>query len=314
MSRPCTRSWTIALWLIISTLACELAPESHAPPPSGAASARAEAPARPRYTVEVEADMPYGPTTDVPRRRLDLYRPRGPELSPCLLWIHGGAWIGGDKRGAARLAGALASGGVAVAAMNYRLSGRGGPRHPAHVEDAAAAFVTLRKNARRWRLDPARLSVGGHSAGAHMSALLALDPRYLGAAGARVENIAGIVGLEGIYDVPALIERWPDYRSMFIEAAFGRRTEAWRGASPVSWPARVGPAWWIGHSPSDELVDLRQSRRFVEHLERGRATVSTNLRLEGRHFAVVESIGVARGAALTKELRRFVEGARASSP
>ncbi len=239
-----------------------------------------------------------GGTVD-PQRALDLYLPAQPATQPAaskpapplFLYIHGGAWVSGDKSQYAPLGLALSAQGVAVAIMNYRLSGDGpdGVRHPAHAQDAAAAVAYLRKHAAEYGYDPNRIFVGGHSAGAHMAALLAYDSGLLAAVGQRPESLRGFIGLEGIYDLNQLVRRFPGYRVDFLQLAFGSDETAWRAASPQN---LIGSGvqhrpWLIVHSREDELVDLEQSQKFQKALEGQGIPMRWLLLDHGSHFSII---------------------------
>ena len=110
---------------------------------------------------------------------LRLYHPAPGTTLPALLFLHGGGWVFGDLETHDHMCRTLALGaGCAVLAVDYRLA----PEHrfPAAVDDAAAALVFVQGHAEELGLDPARIAVGGDSAGGNLAAVLAL----MGAAGA----------------------------------------------------------------------------------------------------------------------------------
>lgn len=144
------------------------------------------------------------------KHRLDLVMPEGQPVIATMLWIHGGAWAFGDRKRDLELARAFAREGVAVASMSYRLS-RGdwrgeefpstGVQHPEHIKDVGRAFAWLHKNAVTYGLDRSRFFVSGFSAGGHLSALLAMDGRYLAAQGLSVSDIRAAIPVAGGYDL-----------------------------------------------------------------------------------------------------------------
>lgn len=144
------------------------------------------------------------------KHRLDLVMPEGRPAVATMLWIHGGAWAFGDRKNDLELARAFAREGVAVAAMSYRLS-RGdwrgeqfpstGVQHPAHIKDVARAFAWLHENSDTYGLERSRFFVSGFSAGGHLSALLAMDERYLAAHGLSLSDIRGALPVAGGYDL-----------------------------------------------------------------------------------------------------------------
>lgn len=159
------------------------------------------------------------------KHRLDLIVPQEQPIVATMLWIHGGAWAFGDRKNDLELARAFAREGVAVAAMSYRLS-RGdwrgeefpstGVQHPAHAVDVARAFAWLHENADAYGLDDDRLIVSGFSAGGHLSALLAMDERYLSDHALSRSDMRAAIPVAGGYDLE-------DYY-VAIEAGLGEDT------------------------------------------------------------------------------------------
>lgn len=244
-------------------------------------------------------------------QELDLHLPAKPpaEGAPLLVYIHGGAWISGSRAEAAHIGRALTTHGFAVAAIDYRLSaGRGYPpngiSHPAHAEDCAAAIDWLLDNAGTLHLNADRFYVMGHSAGATLTAQMGLGNTYL----RRSERLRGLIGLEGIYDLPALEARFPDYADWFLNAAFGTgrgKAERWKAASPQFLPVRRQTPWLLVHSSGDSLVNEEQTSRFAAHLSEA-AVPTTVVRLEGKeHDQVPGEIGL-EDDPTTSALLRFL--------
>jgi acetyl esterase/lipase len=141
------------------------------------------------YTLQ--SDIPYGP---LPRQKLDLYRPETPRPDgKAVIFFYGGSWASGAKGDYLFVAQALASRGITTIIPDYRLYPE--VRFPAFIEDAA--------HATRWAGDHVGLSklfVAGHSAGAHIALMLAVDTPYLAEAGVDRMKMAGVIGLSGPYD------------------------------------------------------------------------------------------------------------------
>jgi acetyl esterase/lipase len=179
----------------------------------GADGARASDPAArqpDRYAVRQALDLAYEPGKDP--QKLDVFSPEGLKDRPVVFLVHGGAWMIGDKDffGLYRNVGkALARHGVVTVMVNYRLSPA--VRHPAHVEHLARAFAWTRRHIKEYGGNPDRIVLVGHSAGGHLVALLATDDRYLKARGLHLDDadraaIRGVVGVSGVYHVPATDE------------------------------------------------------------------------------------------------------------
>ena len=147
----------------------------------GAATAerlQAHAPADVRSTV----DERYGEEPDM---LLDVHRPASPdEPLPLIVWVHGGAWVGGSKEEVAGWCRVLASHGYAVVAPRYGLAPE--HRYPTAPRHVMAAIDHVVRAAGRLGVDADRIVVGGDSAGAQIAAQLGAivtTPRYAGAVG-----------------------------------------------------------------------------------------------------------------------------------
>jgi acetyl esterase/lipase len=148
---------------------------------------------------------------DAPTAYLDIYTPdsTGGKPRPVILWVHGGGFISGSATTVADYATLLAHAGYTVASLDYSLAP--GVRYPAPVRQGNAALVYLRSNAARFGGDPARIVLGGDSAGAQIASQLAAvqtDPALANSMGltAAVPSAAlrGVVLFCGIYDMRTL--------------------------------------------------------------------------------------------------------------
>ena len=129
------------------------------------------------------------------RQKLDVLVPAGAKAAPVLIFFHGGGWVGGDKKNYGFLMRRFSHAGVVSIASNYRLSPE--VQFPAFVEDGASAIVWVRKNIADFGGDPNRIFLMGHSAGAHIVSLLALDEKYLRDAKTDQKSIRGVIPISG---------------------------------------------------------------------------------------------------------------------
>lgn len=147
---------------------------------------------------EAHEDLVYG---EHARHRLDVFVPRsaGTRPQPVVIFFHGGDWSEGypGKEAHRFVADALTSRGLVTVIPNYRRYPD--VRFPAFVQDAADAVVWTHRHIASFGGDPDRLIVMGHSAGAHLASMVALNDRYLREAGGRMEWIAGLIGMAGPY-------------------------------------------------------------------------------------------------------------------
>jgi arylformamidase len=107
------------------------------------------------------ADVSYGPHAS---NVLDFWKAEGEGPRPLLVYIHGGGWIGGDKKQSVETFRPFLDKGISYAAINYRLSGQA--PLPAPVHDAARAIQFIRTKAAEWNIDSRRIALTGGSAGA----------------------------------------------------------------------------------------------------------------------------------------------------
>ena len=129
------------------------------------------------------------------RCKLDLFLPTTGQDFPVLVWFHGGGLTGGSKEGFKATAERFVHAGIAVAAVNYRLSPKA--TYPAYLDDTAAAFAWVKTHAAEFRLDPKRVFVGGHSAGGYLTFMVGLDDRWLKPYGLTTDAIAGLIPISG---------------------------------------------------------------------------------------------------------------------
>lgn len=134
----------------------------------------------------------------LPANRLDIYLPANAKHCPVVVFFYGGGWKSGDKGLYKFVGAALAHAGIIAVIPNYRLYPT--VRFPAFMQDAAQAVAWTRGHADQWGGDPAQLYLVGHSSGAYIAVMLALDQEYLRQVGGSTHWLRGVVGLAGPYD------------------------------------------------------------------------------------------------------------------
>lgn len=149
---------------------------------------------------------------------LDIWAPNAMPASgtlPVVVFWYGGGWAKGDRASYAFAGRALAKAGFLVVIPDYRKVPQ--VRFPAFLDDGAEALAWVQANVARYRGDPARVAVMGHSAGAYQAVMLALDAKRLAAAGVAPGFVKAGVGLSGPYDfhpftsdrAVAAMSQWP---------------------------------------------------------------------------------------------------------
>ncbi len=216
-------------------------------------------------------NISYGP---LKRQKYNVYRPaKGSETAPVVVYIYGGAWSRGDRRQYSFVAKALAKQGFVAVIPDYRVFPQA--QFPTFVEDAALAVSVIRK-----RVSPNRpVFLMGHSAGAHIAALLTVDKSYLSKIGLDVcRDIAGFAGLAGPYDFN------PPSRGKFSNIF----PPALRAKSkPVNFKSRSFPPILLLHGDVDRTVRPGHSRRFDARLKVGGADVDLKLYPNVGHVGIL---------------------------
>ncbi len=198
--------------------------------------------------------LAYGPD---PRHRLDVYTPPGGLPAPVVVFFYGGGWAEGDRHLYRFLGAAMARRGFVTVIPDYRVYPQ--VRFPAFLEDAARAVHWVRAEAGAFGGDPARLVLMGHSAGAHLAAMLALDRQWLGAYGLiPARDLRGLVGLAGPYDFLPL-------RTAVLQAIFGPE-RLWPMSQPIRFVDGRGPPAFLATGRVDRVVDPGNSVRLAERI------------------------------------------------
>jgi acetyl esterase/lipase len=246
-----------------------------------------EAPLPPAFTtaggVRVLPGVPYAAIPGVRPLELDVYLPpEGPDAAPAVVFLHGGGWRLGSRRSAGpAFAGAvpspferLARSGLAVASIDYRLSGEA--RWPAQLHDAKAAVRWLRARSGELSIDGDRIAAFGESAGGHLAAMLGLTgPDRDGDLGVR--GPAGTVGTVVAWYAPSDLAALAGDAGADPMAAGSREAqllgaplptvpELTADASPVSHVRPGAPPFLLLHGTDDRLVPCRQSERLRDAL------------------------------------------------
>jgi arylformamidase len=195
-------------------------------------------------TTATAQSIAYGPSMV---QKIDLYLPATAKPAagfPLVVYVHGGGWRNGDRSMVQQKPDFFAEKGWAMASVGYRLL----PEAPVEqqAQDVAAAIGKLMADARSLGIDPARIIVMGHSAGAHLAALVATDPVYLKM---DLGRIAGVILLDGAgYDVARQMRDTPMIAQKIYVPAFGTEPARQARLSPITHAAAPNaPRWLILH-------------------------------------------------------------------
>jgi acetyl esterase/lipase len=223
----------------------------------------------------------YGLVSGYRPLQLDVWVPAASTTPPLVVWIHGGAWLSGDRRYLPetlrpnQLFDATLAAGLAVASVDYRHA-REAP-FPAQLHDVKAALRYLRTHAQELGVDVTRVGVWGESAGGHLAALLALtadrddlegDVGVPGSAG----GVDAVVDWYGVADPdalprmppPAAMMQLPDHPSDLLLAGAGPGTHD--DAAPLRQVHPGAPPFLLLHGTADRLVPFTQSEALLDAL------------------------------------------------
>lgn len=277
-------------------------------PSEGLGSADSGAPSPPAEMVQCMADVRYqeGGAADPSSHSLDVYWEDGGWDRPVIVFVHGGGWKAGDKRSHAQKGRFFVENGYVFVSVNYRLTPE--VQHPGHAQDVAAAFAWVAANIRNFGGDRRRVVAMGHSAGAHLAALVSTRSSYLEAHGFRPDQLAGVVLLDGAgYDIPWQAEINPrQFRRTYLPV-FGEDPATWAEASPTLAVKDEGSSLphLVIHVP--RRAGQLQSQAYAWTLEEAGAPVTLWESTTDTHSSLNKSLG-APGAPANEVVLEFLAG------
>jgi acetyl esterase/lipase len=216
---------------------------------------------------------------------LDVYQPRPSEAAPpprdgypVVVFFYGGTWRGGERREYRFIGEALASHGIVVIVADYRLYPQ--VRYPDFLTDCARAVAWAQREAPRYGGDAKRLYLMGYSSGAYNAAMLALDARWLTAAGLAPSALAGWIGIAGPYDFLPMtnvgaqpVFNHPDYPA---------------GSQPIDYVARTAPRTFLGAPAKDDIVEPeRNTRQLADKLRAAGVAVTLRMYRRASHYSLL---------------------------
>jgi acetyl esterase/lipase len=193
---------------------------------------------------------------DGARQTLDVCHPVGAVSAPVVIFFYGGAWRSGNKRLYRYAAKALARRGYVAVVPDYRIYPQ--VRYPLFLEDGALVVRWAKDNVKRFGGDPDKIFLSGHSAGAHIAAMLAIDARWLRTVGLRPgRDVAGLIGLAGPYDFLPL-------RDDILKVIFGGENRP--ETQPISHVCSGAPPALLLSGSDDRVVEAGNTSRFAARL------------------------------------------------
>jgi len=233
-----------------------------------AATASAQSPVD-HFTTKTAIEYTRGASGPL---KADAYIPDGKGPFPAILFIHGGAWMNGDRSQMVKLIKALANAGYVGFTIDYDVD----PVHfPASLVESLAAVTYMRTHAKQLHIDASRMAVAGSSAGGELAALVALTPKQTAPVQAAV-ILNGVLDLESLGDKSKMVTDYLGGPCTTVPAAC-------KAASPQAQIHAGAPAFYVGHGTADAIVPYPQAEAFVATLRSSHVDVHSFVADGGPH-------------------------------
>lgn len=242
------------------------------------------------------------------RQQVDIYTPDDPPEDPLtapalIVYIHGGGWSMGNHKMVQGKPAHFTQQGYAFASAGYRVL----PDAPVEQQaaDLGEALRVLRAQGQDGGFDPGRIILMGHSAGAHLAALLATDPQYAGSAFAAIR---GAVLIDGAgFDIGLAMTMPEMAMPLLYRDVFGTDPARHKALSPITHVGgRDAPDWLILHV-AERVTSTAQSARLAEALGRAGRSASVVPITGSNHTRINREIGTEPGTVQTEAIDAFLE-------
>ena len=236
------------------------------------------------------------------RQQLDVYAPvstpGAPAKRPVIVFFYGGSWDSGSKDAYLFVAEALTSKGFITVVPDYRVY----PEviYPEFLNDGAKAFQWTKDNIEKYGGDVNNIFVAGHSAGAHIAAMLAFDQTWLATQNLSTTSIRGLIGLAGPYDfLPLTSERLKEiFPSAEIQAS----------SQPIRYARGNGPSALLLAGDADTVVSTKNTRNFSARIRESKGRVQEKYYAGMGHIKIVTVLAAPfrNGHAVLDDIAEFV--------
>jgi acetyl esterase/lipase len=238
------------------------------------------------------SDVAYG----AGKLKLDVYCPSTTKRGPVVVFVHGGGWNSGSKDEYKFVAATLTQQGWIAVLPDYRLYPQ--VKYPAFVNDVAAAVLWTHAHAAEYGGDPEQIFLMGHSAGAHIAMMIALNPSFLSD---RPAWIKGVIGLAGPYD-------FLPFTRDYMNDLFGPGDQ-FAVSQPINFVRADAPPLLLLHGTEDTTVRPKNSINLAQAIRSigGRAQLKLYDHVNHGDILAALSIPGRKRAPVVEDVRRFVE-------
>lgn len=255
--------------------------------------------------MKVERDVAYAePKSD--RQSLDVYAPASGTEHPIVVWIHGGGWRQGDKAAVQVKPQAFVDRGFLFVSINYRFVPQVTLKEM--TGDVAKGIRWVHDHAKERGGNPNSIFVMGHSAGAHLAALVCTDERYLKAEGLSLAIVKGCVPVDtAAYDVPRRFAQSDEKKAGAGKAVFGEEEASHRELSPITYVGKIKmiPPFLILHV-ADRADSKNQSEHFAKALQEAGVAATVFAAAGKTHGTINSELGLPNDKA-TQAMFEFVD-------
>jgi acetyl esterase/lipase len=249
----------------------------------------------PRAGYQKQTGINYGSPE---RQKLDVYSPKGEVQNlPVVVFFYGGSFQSGRRQDYRFVGEALTARGFIAVIPDYRVYPEG--KFPTFIEDGAAAVSWARNHINRFGGDPSRLFLMGHSAGAYIASMLALNPSYLAQVGLSSNDLRGFIGLAGPYDFlplhkPKLVEIFGGYDNSETQ--------------PINFVSAGAPPALLLHGAKDRTIRPSNTESLAQRLRAAKCPVEAHIYPQYRHLMILFVIAspFQHGEPVMDDIVRFI--------
>ena len=218
----------------------------------------------PANGYELVSAVRYGANA---RQKLDIYLPKSANQSTTLkkviIFYYGGNWDSGERADYKFAAEALVSHGYIVVIPDYRVYPE--VLFPGFMADPVSAAKWVKANIKKYNGDANKVFLAGHSAGAHIAVMMAINPEYLAVASLKPNDFVGVIGMAGPYDfLPLTSER--------LKVIFGAEAQRWK-SQPINFVDGKNPPLFLAIGTKDNTVWPRNSINLTKKIKENNGLV-----------------------------------------